>query len=374
MSENAKLDPATLSATVREMYPPPTPLVGWLGFYYDSSKDAPEDAGWYCSGKVHPDREEALCELAGFRPFEGSALVEVGQAGDMFAPATEKAVCPNCKEETGENHVSSYNRDSFTCQPATEKVHGSAFPVGNCPACGDLVAPYNKHAKYEGGYTCQPAQPEPADSRQERADQIKSFLGGDDDEPARLEPAAPIAQEWDENVPAPIGFNKPEPAETVDTRDEQIAYARSIFDKPEPAAQGEMPDEVDRACDLLEWSGNVNAAAALRDAWLAHSQPVAVGMTEEPEARMAMAKAGVEKSNDRYSYASHEWKMGFRVGWIDGNDYAVRQQAAQGKPKVELPKVGIPVPVDALKRACATCSLDDCMTIAGWLDAVEGRK
>jgi len=121
VSENAKLDPATLSATVREMYPPPTPLVGWLGFYYDSSKDAPEDAGWYCSGKVHPDREEALCELAGFRPFEGSALVEVGQAGDMFAPATEKAVCPNCKEETGENHVSSYNRDSFTCQPATER-------------------------------------------------------------------------------------------------------------------------------------------------------------------------------------------------------------------------------------------------------------
>ena len=74
-------------------------------------------------------------------------------------------------------------------------------------------------------------------------------------------------------MPAPIGFNKPEPAETVDTRDEQIAYARSIFDKPEPAAQGEMPDEVDRACDLLEWSGNVNAAAALRDAWRTHSQP-----------------------------------------------------------------------------------------------------
>lgn len=76
---DTKLDPATLSATVREMFPPPPPLVGWLGFYYDSSKDAPEDAGWYCSGKVHPDREEALCELAGFRPFEGSALVEVGQ-------------------------------------------------------------------------------------------------------------------------------------------------------------------------------------------------------------------------------------------------------------------------------------------------------
>lgn len=38
----------------------------------------------------------------------------------------------------------------------------TAFPVGNCPTCGELVAPWNKHAKYEGGYSCQPAQPESA--------------------------------------------------------------------------------------------------------------------------------------------------------------------------------------------------------------------
>lgn len=37
----------------------------------------------------------------------------------------------------------------------------TAFPVGNCPTCGELVAPWNKHAKYEGGYSCKPAQPEP---------------------------------------------------------------------------------------------------------------------------------------------------------------------------------------------------------------------
>ena len=50
--------------------------------------------------------------------------------------------------------------------PAPEKVAKvSAFPVGNCVVCGELVAPYNKHAKCEGGYTCQrpqPAPPEPA--------------------------------------------------------------------------------------------------------------------------------------------------------------------------------------------------------------------
>jgi len=179
----------------------------------------------------------------------------------------------------------------------TEKAQESAFPVGNCKVCGELVAPYNKHAKYEGGYTCQPAQPEPADSRQDRADQIKSFLGGDDDEPAQLE----------------------------------------------PAAQGEMPDEVDRACDLLEWSGNVNAAAALRDAWRTHSQP-------------NCSRCGKPFVDGAYHHPKN----------VDvcGTCYA------EMRPKVELPKV----PVDALKRACATCSLDDCMTIAGWLDAAEGRK
>lgn len=76
-------DTLKLQAAVREIFPPPPQLVGWLGFYYDSGfydseQGKHEDAGWYRSGKVHPDREEALCELAEFRPFEGSALVEVG--------------------------------------------------------------------------------------------------------------------------------------------------------------------------------------------------------------------------------------------------------------------------------------------------------
>lgn len=48
----------------------------------------------------------------------------------------------------------------------------------------------------------------------------------------------------------------------------------------EPAAPGgEMPDALDTACDLLEWGGNVNAAAALRDAWRTHAaQPKVADM------------------------------------------------------------------------------------------------
>lgn len=83
---DTKMEPRSLtSAVVREVFPPPPPLAGWVGFYwdsgfYDSEQGTNEDAGWYCSGKVHATREDALCELAGFRPFEGSALVEVGSA------------------------------------------------------------------------------------------------------------------------------------------------------------------------------------------------------------------------------------------------------------------------------------------------------
>ena len=87
---DAKLDPKTLTAVVRENYPPPPPMAGWLGFYYDSDSDN-GGAGWYCSGKVHADREDALCELASFLPFEGSALVEVGQAGALFGQSESEA-------------------------------------------------------------------------------------------------------------------------------------------------------------------------------------------------------------------------------------------------------------------------------------------
>ena len=87
---DTKLDPKTLTAVVRENYPPPPPMAGWLGFYYDSDSDN-GGAGWYCSGKVHADREDALCELASFLPFEGSALVEVGQAGALFGQSESEA-------------------------------------------------------------------------------------------------------------------------------------------------------------------------------------------------------------------------------------------------------------------------------------------
>lgn len=116
MSETTKLDPRGLTAIVRETYPPPPPLAGWIGFYFDSSGDAPEDAGWFCSGKVHPTQEEALCELAGFRPFEGSAVVEVGRAlfGDPASEA-EKVKCPNCGEMTSEPHIGKFIPGHWCC-------------------------------------------------------------------------------------------------------------------------------------------------------------------------------------------------------------------------------------------------------------------
>lgn len=97
--------------------------------------------------------------------------------------------------------------------------------------------------------------------------------------------------------------------------------------KPNPGsdeaiAQGEMPDEVDRACDLLEWSGNVNAAAALRDAWLAHSQPVAVGMTEELDAILDYA---IEQCDEHDAISPARAETHHMRACIA----AVRQQAAQ---------------------------------------------
>ena len=63
----------------------------------------------------------------------------------------------------------------------------TAFPVGNCPTCGELVAPWNKHAKYEGGYSCEPAQPEPVAEEMPEAvrDCISSLVqaAADSDEP-----------------------------------------------------------------------------------------------------------------------------------------------------------------------------------------------
>ena len=110
MSDSRTLDPRSLTskdpkAVVREVFPAPPSLSGWLGFYYDSgfydsAQGTREDAGWYCSGKVHRTREDALCELAGFHPFEGSAVLEIvsGVApSPAEPPAQEEAkVCPHC--------------------------------------------------------------------------------------------------------------------------------------------------------------------------------------------------------------------------------------------------------------------------------------
>lgn len=103
----------------------------------------------------------------------GAKLCEEHRKSPSPAPEVK---CPNCGQPTSSvtEHIFDEMkpgcvRTAYTCkgpQPEPEKVAKvSAFPVGNCVVCGELVAPYNKHAKYEGGYTCQrpqPAPPEPA--------------------------------------------------------------------------------------------------------------------------------------------------------------------------------------------------------------------
>jgi len=88
---------------------------------------------------------------------------------DTLAPAPEKAakVCGNCGEKVSSlsDHVTCAETGDYYCKPAPpapeKAAKVSAFPVGNCVVCGELVAPYNKHAKYEGGHTCQRPQPAP---------------------------------------------------------------------------------------------------------------------------------------------------------------------------------------------------------------------
>ena len=102
------------------------------------------------------------------------------------------------------------------------------------------------------------------------------------------EASRPRIAEWERRVePASEGAKvEPEPVGcwTDCPVCNQHFYARPYPKpaQPETAAPvGEMPDALDTACDLLEWGGNVNAAAALRDAWRTHAAQPKVAMTEE---------------------------------------------------------------------------------------------
>lgn len=136
--------------------------------------------------------------------YKAEWLIE-GRRALFGSPASEgdKVECPNCLQKVPselEHWHSGYHDDNCTVEPhyvceqqiselddrhnrmaspeyqakvkadmnrrvveiGVDRLVGiTAFPVGNCPTCGELVAPWNKHAKYEGGYTCQPAQPSP---------------------------------------------------------------------------------------------------------------------------------------------------------------------------------------------------------------------
>ena len=154
----------------------------------------------------------------------------IAAATERMEPASEpaKVECPNCGEMTSENHevVQSDGLEGgrrlffYTCQQRISELDDrhnrmaspeyqakvkadmsrraveigvdrlvgvSAFPVGNCPVCDELVAPWNKHAKYEGGYTCKPAQPEPVADWRDKSDESVAFDLLTRQDPAKVE-------------------------------------------------------------------------------------------------------------------------------------------------------------------------------------------
>lgn len=226
---------------------------------------------------------------------------------ERMEPASEgaKVECPNCGEKTSENHevVQSDGLEGgrrlffYTCQQRIneledrhnrmasleyqEKVKAdmarraveigvdrlvgiSAFPVGNCPTCGDLVAPWNKHAKYEGGYTCKPAQPGPTTADRIAADLAAGTFRGLWPEPAA--PEAPAERAGNGDVQGEI----PEAVKMAIYQLRQNVRLWQLY--------GEQPaSEVDR-----------KTADALESWWRSRSQPV--GITEELESVLRSAK------------------------------------------------------------------------------------
>lgn len=149
---------------------------------------------------------------------------------------------------------------------------------------------------------------------------------------------------------------------------------------PEPAAQGEMPEAVrnalllmrDIASDFDDGGKYKFSASLLRDVsrkleswWRTHSQPVAVGMSSALERVLDCAE--MDANRDRMG--GHETTADRTMSAIR----EVRQQAAQGKPKVELGKVR--EGIEKLAKASRNSHwLDLCKSILAEIDAAEGRK
>lgn len=332
---DTNLDPATLSATVREMFPPPPPLVGWLGFYYDSSKDAPEDAGWYCSGKVHPDREEALCELAGFRPFEGSALVEVGQASALSAPATEKVAkveCPNCGEMTSESHADGilFGAVNYTCQPAPPEPAAPEMPEAVCVNTFRLEELLKYADLAEVALRTGFHPPEflftPADrSLRQCIDAIK------EERDKRRTHSQPQSEEL--NKAFDQGYEKGVLDEANRrTHSQPVAHPFKAGFKPDS-----MRHFAEYVRDNWHYFGTDTAGLAHQFLQEMAAQPVAVGMTEELEHILSIAERDLRYKEECFEDSART-EPDERIERLRAAIAAVRQQAAQGR-KVELPKV-----------------------------------
>ena len=303
---DTKLDPATLSAEER------VELDHWqshplfVALYANEMNDS--------SGTVESASKELGIDPSlylGRKHWPILALRHVLETmRALFAPATEKAECPNCGQPTEESPDRPLFNDhlcQYPCPPAQPEPAAPEKVV--CPNCLRETETTFQHeirlpAGYSPEYACQPEQPEPA--APEMPEAVKNALG-------------------------------------------RLAYCAS------------SPHETDRWMEET-----LKIRTALESWWRTHSQPVAVWMTEE---LLNVTERTLNKLD-------RTWDQFFAP--VRAAIAAVRQQAAQGTPKVELPKVreainamgrmayGEPFAQSILKRL-ENAALAE-------LDTAEGRK
>ena len=178
--------------------------------------------GWVTRNRLREDQEKAKIERARKEGFDDGYL-----AGRIYERTfANYTVEPHyvCEQQISElddrhNRMASpeyqakvkADMDRRAVEIGVDRLVGiTAFPVGNCPTCGELVAPWNKHAKYEGGFTCKPAQPSPVAAASEMPEAVHDawilldVFGQQDDDDGRAHRRAAVAlREWWRSQPAP---------------------------------------------------------------------------------------------------------------------------------------------------------------------------